>query len=60
MVVVVDNYSMILSNIMYNVSPSVFEFDPNPANTHIDMTPQYQDNSVSRKNNETTWFSTTI
>ena len=44
----------------YNVSPSVFEFDPNPANTHIDMTPQYQDNSVSRKNNATTWFSTTI
>ena len=33
----------------YNVSPSVFEFDPEPANTHIDMTPQYQDNSFSGK-----------
>ena len=44
------NVEQLYSDMMeYNVSPSVFEFDEKPANTHIDMTPQYQDNSLSGK-----------
>ena len=44
------NVEQLYSDMMeYNVSPSVFEFDEKPANTHIDMAPQYQDNSLSGK-----------
>ena len=43
----------------YDISPSVFEFDPQPQN-NIVSTPVYQDNSTSRISNEEIWFSTTI